>query len=533
MPKGKWGRRVAGGIAGLLVVLAGGTGCSFSAARTSARLPVDATPHLVGKNISARQWSVARENALPGTSDWRLRDPGRTNAIEGYANRVSVLPGQSFTLYVSTTAAGFHVEAFRMGWYGGKQGRQVWASGQFHGQRQAGPKVVPGIYEVTAPWRPSAVVSTKGWPPGDYLLKLISDQGHDRWVTITVRSPSAAGRTVFVNAVTTWAAYNTWGIGTNVYGSKLGTVAGYAQRSRKASFDRPYNKGGSYFNWYELPMLSVAERMGLPLAYETDLDLDAHPAAFTRASALVFGGHDEYWSLGMRDRTLALRDAGTNVAFFSSNNAYRHIRLEPSALGPDRVVVVYKDAAEDPMILKDPTQTTQQWRLPPDPRPESVLTGVYYECNPVYAPYVVTDPGSWIFRGTGATAGSRYPGLVGVETDRLTSGVPVPRPIQVVASSPLTCHGWHTRSQSAYYTVKSGAGVFSSGTMNWSCAVYGTTGCRNHGQRPVPTTSGDFARRATENILRAFAAGPAGRAHPATDNYAQYVGRPGPLQYTH
>ena len=34
-----------------------------------------------------------------------------------------------------------------------------------------------------------------------------------------------------------------------------------------------------------------------------------------------------------------------------------------------------------------------------------MLTGVFYECNPVSDAYVVYDPGSWIFAGTGARKG--------------------------------------------------------------------------------------------------------------------------------
>src|SRR5262245_24918855 len=68
------------------------------------------------------------ENALPGTTAWRLGNPGPEHAIEGYADRVSVLPGESFRLFVSTTAAGFEAVAYRMGWYGGRRGRKVWRS---------------------------------------------------------------------------------------------------------------------------------------------------------------------------------------------------------------------------------------------------------------------------------------------------------------------------------------------------------------------------------------------------------------------
>jgi hypothetical protein len=68
------------------------------------------------------------ENARPGTSAWRITDLGAADAIEGYADQQSVLPGQSLRLYVSTTAGSFRVDAFRFGWYSGHQARLVWAS---------------------------------------------------------------------------------------------------------------------------------------------------------------------------------------------------------------------------------------------------------------------------------------------------------------------------------------------------------------------------------------------------------------------
>jgi hypothetical protein len=63
-------------------------------------------------------------NRVPGavaTRDWHIRKVGAEHEIEGYADQVSVLPGESFRLFVSTTARGFTVEAFRMGWYGGRR----------------------------------------------------------------------------------------------------------------------------------------------------------------------------------------------------------------------------------------------------------------------------------------------------------------------------------------------------------------------------------------------------------------------------
>jgi len=98
----------------------------------------------------------------------------------------------------------------------------------------------------------------------------------------------------------------------------------------------------------------------------------------------------------MFENVQLIRDAGTNLAFFGANTAYRHVRMEPSALGEARVMVCYKNAVEDPMAMEHADESTHQWRLPPNPRPESMITGVLYEGNPVNAPFVVVEPDSWI-----------------------------------------------------------------------------------------------------------------------------------------
>ena len=106
--------------------------------------------------------------------------------------------------------------------------------------------------------------------------------------------------------------------------------------------------------------------------------------------------------------------------------------------------------------------------------------------------------------------------MVGPEYDRVNPAVPVPRPIEVLAHSPLTCDGVSSYADSAYYTVRGGAGVFASGTMRWVCAMKGRA-C-GHG---VSSAARRFVDIATTNLLRAFAAGPAGLTHPAHDNLAR------------
>ena len=454
----------------------------------------------------------AAENARHGTAFWYIHNVGAPDAIEGYADQVSVLPGQSFRLFVSTTSPRFRVQAFRMGWYHGRRARQVWQSGEVKGQVQAQPTIARGTRMVSTRWRPSLTVPTTGWPEGAYLLRLDASRGPERYVPVTVRSATTAGKVVLVMGVTTWQAYNLWG-GYSLYDGP----GGVASRSYAVSFDRPYDQNGaSLFTVFDEPALAVAEHTpGVPLAYETDVDLDRDPGLLAGARAVISLGHDEYYSAAMRQALLDARGAGTNLAFLGANAMYRHIRFASSALGSDRIEICYKEAALDPLYGVRNSQTTQNWRDPPDPRPESVITGVFYECNPVSAPYVVVDPKNWIFAGTGVHKGTSFPGMVGPEYDRVNPAVPFPRPLEILAHSPLTCDGVNTYADSAYYTVPSGAGVFAAGTMRWVCAMRGSS-C-GHG---VSGAARRFADRATQNLLRAFAAGPAGRTHPARSNLA-------------
>ncbi|MEU6340875.1 N,N-dimethylformamidase beta subunit family domain-containing protein [Streptomyces sp. NPDC046977] len=461
---------------------------------------------------------VRAENARPGDRDWGLRSRGGDRAIEGFADRVSVLPGEEFRLLVSTTDRTYRAEAFRMGWYGGAQARRVWASGDLPGRREEVPGPQGATRTVSAArWGPGVAVRTRGWPEGAYLVRLTAgESGAQRYVPLTVRSRAAAGRVVLVNAVPTWQAYNTWG-GRSLYHGP-GGAADYAGRSLAVSCDRPYDRDGApLFLTYEQPAVALAESLGLPLAYATGMDVDREPELLAGARAVVSLGHDEYWTPAMRGRVTAARDSGTNVAFLGANACFRRIRLEPTALGERRLVVCYKsDWPRDPLNGKDDAAVTTDWREPPHPRPENALTGTLYESNGTSAAYAVAEPGHWLLEGTGATSATRFANLVGTEYDRVTGAPPTPRPIEIIAHSPLVCRGVRSFHDTAYYTVAGGAGVFNAGTMRWVGSLKGDGG---HGTSRAATR---FTRRVTTNLLRVFAEGPAGRRHPAQDNLDRF-----------
>ena len=458
------------------------------------------------------------ERDLPGDPDFWLRSAGPPDAIEGYAEGVSVRPGETFTLHVSTTGASFRVSAYRVGWYRGAQARLVWRSGEIRGRRQPGASFASATRTVFTRWDPALTVATGGWPEGAYLLRLDASHGHQRYVPLIVRSADGAGKTVIVHAPETWQAYNLWG-GYDLYQGEDGS---YGTRSLQVSFNRPYEgDGASRFMIYERAFVVLAERAGIPLAYTTGVDIDRDPSVLRGATAVYTLGHDEYWTPRRRAAITRARDAGTNVAFLGANTCYRRIRLASGGGTADRSVICYKtDVGQDPMYSADPALATTDYRLSPAPDPESSLTGVIYEGYPVDAPYVIHQPDHWLFSGTGVRKGQSFEHLVGVEFDRVNLGYPTPRPIEVLARSPVVCEGRPDYSDTAYYTTSSGAGVFASGTMRWvesMMAGRGGDGTDHH----ISAAAGRFVTRVNTNLLLGFARGPARELHPAVqDNLA-------------
>ena len=445
---------------------------------------------------------------MTGSDKWRLTRPAMARQIEGYATRISGTPGTKVGLKVSTNAQSFRAQAWRMGAYDGGTGLLVWKSRRLPGERQ--PEATFAPYEtrtIVARWRRSVTVDTTGWRPGFYLFKLRARSGWQAHVPYVVSSPSAAGTLAMVAPFTTYQAYNLWG-GYSLYHAPDGD-----RRSWAVSFDRPWwGVGGvNDFRKAAVPVVVRAERLGVPLSYFANVDLDARPDALEGARGYLSLGHDEYWTPAMRKRVAAAREAGTNLAFLGANTMYWRIRLER------RLMVGYRDDAFlDPLRDERPRHATARFRDQPAADPENDLIGMLYECYPVDTNYRVVSPRWWGFRGTGAKYGDEIAGLVGPESDRVYPDSATPRPLQILSHSTFSCRGITTSTQSVYYTTPEGAAVFSAGTLRWGCALI------DQCDRPLGRRTSRFVRVVTSNLLRVFARGPAGVRRPAQDNVDEF-----------
>jgi hypothetical protein len=485
-----------------------------------------------GVTVPQASWVLA-ENARAGTTDWVVTGYQTDRAIEGFADAVSATAGDEVTLFVNTVARSFHVEAYRMGYYQGLGGRLVWRTDEVAGSQQPSPEFLTSTRTVQCRWSPSLSFKVKSeWPPGAYLLKLVGDGGQQQYVPLCVRDDTSTAAFVIQHSVTTWQAYNLWGGYDLYYGLKNGgssysmSTAGmdFGSRSRVVSFDRPYPKewaqGAADFMGNEFPLLFHMEELGLDVTYWTDVDLHVHPERLLEHRCLMSLGHDEYWSLQMRDGASQARDAGVNLAFLGANACYRQIRFGPSPLGDNRQQVCYKSASEDPLFGEnDAVVTAPSWDSPPTSWPESQLIGSMYQDVGADADLVVADASSWIWGGTGVTDGQRLHRVVQGEYDRFDPSSSGPQNVEIAAHSPVTNRGSGRFSDVTWYTTPGGGGVFATGNASWVNKLSHTTAFPTNVVPAALPGVTDVLLRAMENVYSVLGTAPGSATRPSRPNW--------------
>jgi len=474
--------------------------------------------------------AIVAENALTGHA-WWVTTPQQAGDVEGYADAVSAVSGNPVTLYVSTRAATFHVEAYRMGYYQGIGARLVWTSDEIPGVRQPLPALLSPTNTIECDWSPSLTLTVDDdWPPGAYLLKLVGATGEQGFIPLCVRDDGSRAAIVIQHSVTTWQAYNRWGGYSLYYGNNGGALSfthapaegTYANRARIVSFDRPYDhdwaSGAADFVGNELPVVFHAERLGLDVTYWTDVDLHARPDLLVNHVALVSLGHDEYWSAPMRDAAVAGVAGGLNMAFLGANGCYRQIRFEPSRLGPDRHQICYKSAAEDPITGQDDALVTVNWADSPVSKPESELIGSTYQDVGANADMVIADPTAWALAGTGLSVGQHLPKVVEGEFDRYEPDGPGPAEVDVIAHS-IVANRRDNYSDVTWYTATAGGGVFATGNASW-------VGQMSDAPLIPPNVLPSAVPGVTETLLRimvnvyaVIGMGPASITHPSSGTW--------------
>src|SRR6266478_4256600 len=495
-------------------------------------LVVGVLPPVALATCTAPKNPIEAENCLPGTpaSQWYVDGAGSSN-IQGFTTDISVNVGQTINFKISTPAASYRIDIYRMGYYQGNDGRFITSISVSLPQPQIQPSCLTdsstglvdcGSWGVSASWIvPSTATS------GVYFARLVRlDTGEVGAIIFIVRNDSSHSDILVQASDTTWQAYNDYG-GNSLYsGNPIG-------RAYKVSYNRPVNATQSIhgdFFAFEYPIVHWLEANGYDVTYFTGVDTDRNGALITQHKVFMSVGHDEYWSGGQRANVEAARAAGVNLAFFSGNEIFWKTRWKPSIDGAStayRTLVCYKETLANMIIdPQDPPTWTGIWRDPrfsppaDGGRPENSLSGTLFwvdapRTDPIYVPQAdgrmrfwrntsiaSLAPGQVATLPTGtlgyewdvdADNGSRPAGLFPLSTTTLTV------PTCILGYTIGTCTATHHLT---LYRALSGALVFGAGTVQWSWGLDAT-----HSNAGTPTDPN--MQQATVNLLADMGAQPA------------------------
>ena len=502
---------------------------------------------------------IVTENCKLGNppEEWDINGAGDPT-IQGFGTDISVNRGETILFKVKTDSPKYRIDVYRLGYYAGKGARLVTAIRPSVSLPQTQPECLMdyttrltdcGNWQVSASWAVPVDATS-----GIYIARLVredppvhpnwrADNSQERPVPKPAAMPHAYGASglgklrnaireprashiVFIvrddegqsdillqTSDLTWQVYNRYGLGSTYTGvTPDGTPTGQANRAYKVSYNRPFTdrSGYSVEDWLfnaEYPMVRWLEANGFDVSYFTGVDSDRRGEEIQEHKIFLSVGHDEYWSGSQRKNVESARDdAGVNLGFFSGNEVFWKVRLEPSVDGtntPSRTVVCYKDTHSriDPdgelqpgrKLNPMPGVWTGTWRdsspfNPEGPQPENALTGTIFTVNswqndPLQVPAEYGKLRFWrntdiakLKPGETATLGR---GIVGYEFDEpLDNGF---QPAGLIHLSETTINGvlYLQDFGSVYdggtathhltlYRAKSGALVFGSGTVQLS-----------------------------------------------------------------
>ena len=348
-------------------------------------------------------------------------------SIEGFANKFSVIPGETINFKIKAANPNFQLEIYRIGYYGGMGGRQIFDPAPSivgdpstqppcarlpnppnDGGGTQGPASIPDCWN----WNTSATWAVPGnAASGLYLARLSppGDRDNASHIPFVVReAPSGAPADVLYQfADATWQAYNTY--------DDLGVPSSFYNEARAVSQNRPWRNRSADgaihgpYHWLfdlDLPLIRFLEANGISVGYAGSTDFEASSSLLIQRKVYLASGHEEYWSGPRRTAVENAAAAGTHLLFLAENVAYWKTRWQSDGNGdPLRVQVVYKEKSpndgsfyggngqfdpdrnqEDWTGIWRDTRTDMPWTRPPTQpaRSSNALTGV--------TPAAVTTP---------------------------------------------------------------------------------------------------------------------------------------------
>ena len=457
-----------------------------------------------GETVPSLALALADDGAWRPDATGYLAVDDQGHQIKGFASATSINVGESIDFHISVRPAqSFTVKVYRIGRSAaGKGSELVFTSAKVAGKVQPALKVVAPTRTVVAPWQLSYTLNVPNtWRGGLYVAALETADKYRSCIPFVVREDGKPADLLVVLPFTTYQAYNMYpvdkALGASLYNAYQpdGKEGGADVCSTRVSFDRPYHQDGLP-RLFELDQAFAqwVEAQPYTISYASSIDLHAGRIDPANYQAMIFSGHDEYWSPQMRAVLQGALTRGVSAAFMAANNVYWNIRLDASQGGAQyRQVTCYK-RHPDPAATGSVAPTVL-WRDLNQPEQQvlgSMYTAIITDAQP--QPLVVGETGHWFWAGTGLKNGDRIPRLVAGEADKVFPHVKGGPKTTVLATSPFTAEGpKNTPVKDTQQTVlsqyPSGAWMFNAGTFHW-----------NHGLS-TPGFVDARIQRATRNLL--------------------------------
>ncbi len=485
------------------------------AASKKITLPADASPFVNSTCPALSSHWVAEENAKPGVkmnaAKWKALDLSAAEGSALWLDQTSVSCGAQVkihaALYSSNSTPITNVPrifaAWRIGYYKGAGAREVWRSSPFKLKKGEATTSRDATRYTEADWPVSTTFTVgKDWTPGFYLILSFSAFGQiENAAPLIVRSPVGSSKLLMMHSLLTWQMYNSFGGRSGYLGPGKDGISDADERSRLVSFDRPMLGSGAYSIARDaIPFIQFVESRGINVDEESDLDINKWPSITTKYAGVILGGHAEYFTNRIFTSFIALRNSGVNIAVLGGNTGYWQTRLEPSKVGADRHVVMYRYATEDPNT--NLSQVTVEFSNERINTPPNLIWGT--QTNGVHV-YGTLDPVSipiWLHI-------SPTTPIAGLSTDSeveaTTPNKAQPPHVHILYSGILKWRDVASHKnmkkppegQVTWTTFPSGSAVFNAGLSTWSCQL--SDACID---QPFDKSAQELIRSITSQVLK-------------------------------
>jgi hypothetical protein len=438
---------------------------------------------LAGALLNPNSSSMAYEKF-----NWKIKKEETRRSTAGYSDSMSYSVGASIEFKISCPATNFYIEAVRIGYYEGDQGKRISKTKEF-------PCLDQSRLD-SKQWKVNAQVNSTSFPHGMYLFIIRDSDKYSSYIPIVLREKTSKAKAIFSVPTMTMQAYNSW-TGADTYGG----ADGFESRLRVVDFRKPFDEGngaGKYLR-YVHPLIVYIEKLKLDVSYVADTDIHFDRKLLSNKKAFISAGHDEYWTMQERANVIKARESGLNTIFFGANAGYWNTRLKKSPTSKHLTMEIYKSFDEDP----DKENSTIKFRDLGKPEPQ--LTGLEYKCFPARGSLEVKEPQSFVFNGIENVNSLDLEGLIGPEVDSLVStGTDIGKVINLAEARVRCGTKWYAPRYGQMNMIiattngKAG-GNFSTGTMGWV-----TKGLSAAEKSDI----GKFTRTVTKNVLEKAVLGP-------------------------